>query len=208
MGPMFMTMMVFIIVLFVYGLAGTYIGMGLNYVLYPIMGFNGKMPLITVFVAAIIFPLLSRLVIFFTTDWVGRARDQHTIKHFQKELKDAAQTNNRYKMKKLQEMQPKIMEMQGGGMSLKSMVIPLIIILPIFAWLHYFFATMSAMPVGALPWVYVDLISSKTLFFPNWLLIYMVITFPFYMVLEKGLKLLFWSRESSTSGPHASDDSW
>jgi len=207
MGSMFMPMMVLLIVMVVYRFAADYIGYGMNYVLYPLIGFGGEMPLMTLFAAAMIFPIISRLIIFFTTDWVGQARNRHIMKHYQKELKDATQTNNRYKMKKLQEMQPKIMEMQGAGMSMKTMIIPMLVILPIFAWLRYFLETLSVMPIGALPWAYVNLSSVGTAF-PNWILIYMLITFPFYAVLEKGIKLIFWNKEFSARGTDASRDSW
>lgn len=207
-----MPMIVMLILYMVFIFANEIIGEGLNYVLYPVIGFGGKMPLMTLFTAAMIFPVISRFVMFLTTDYVGRAKNAHINKHFQKELREAIGSNNKYKTKKLREMQPEIQQMQSSGMSMTSMIIPMLVVFPIFMWLRYFFGNLAVMPIAALPWTYVDLFATGTiplgiLAFPNWIIIYSIITFPLYLVLEKGLKLIFWSREEANSS-HASRDSW
>jgi len=187
----FLTIFVFVLALFVMfdQSLRTWLGDVLGVVLNPLIGFNGTMPVVTLFLAGIIMSGLTVVVRHFFTDYVDQAENQKIVGAFNKELRNARVENNKYKMKKLTEQQQKIMKksMDMSTTQMKLMPLTMLIVIPIFAWVAVFIGGLGSAAVVNVPWAMnVDLNGSSLL--PNWVLLYSLISIPFSQVLMRALR--------------------
>ena len=167
-------------------------GMALDPVLTPALGFDYRFPLLTVLLAGMMSITFSTVLRHFTTDWMKLARIQKTQSAFNKEMRDARLKNDAAKLKKLQEKQPEIMKMSLmlSSSQMKLMPITMIIIIPVFTWLWIFMDRLPVITVSV-PWAAkVSLISGDVCFFPNWIVLYSLLSIPFSQVLQRVLKLV------------------
>src|SRR5687767_10787711 len=74
---------------------GRYAGYGME----PLIGFGGKLPVLTILLAGAILVVLSTVVRHFTTDWLDTAKTQASMRHFQREMGKARKEKNTYKIK-------------------------------------------------------------------------------------------------------------
>ncbi len=163
---------------------GNIVGMGLA----PVIGFGGNYPTLTLILAGMTMTGLTIVVRHFFTDYVQQAESQKIVSAFNKELRQARLENNTFKTKKLMEQQPKIMEksMKMTGSQLKLMPVTMLIVVPIFAWVAVFMYHITS-PLIAVPWSYnVDLNALNL--FPNWVLLYSLISIPFGQILSRLLR--------------------
>jgi uncharacterized membrane protein (DUF106 family) len=188
----FFTIFMFILAVFVLfdpvlrDALGNIVGMGLG----PVIGFGGNYPTLTLILAGMVMTGLTIVVRHFFTDYVQQAESQKIVSAFNKELRKARMENNTFKTKKLMEQQPKIMEksMKMTGSQLKLMPVTLLIVIPIFAWVAVFMYQVTS-PLIAVPWSYnVDLNILAMGFFPNWVLLYSLISIPFGQILSRLLR--------------------
>ena len=189
---------------------GGYAGIVLN----PILGFGGKYPVLTILLAGALLVVATTVLRHFTTDWIATARTQAMMRHFQKEMMEARKSNNTYKLKKLQDAQPKMMdasqEMQKK--QLKMMPLTMIVVIPIFAWVSTFLATLDYTWFSA-PWnPAVDMFATNgilpfggpegTSVFPHWILLYMALSIPLGSLINKSLKFFAWKERWEKRHPH------
>lgn len=166
-------------------------GAALNPVLTPAIGLGFNFPLITLFLAGFITATFSTVLRHFTTDWMELARIQKMQSAFNKEMRDARLSNNAPKLKKLQEKQPEIlkMSMKLSSSQMKLMPITMIVIIPVFTWLYLFMSKLSVRTISV-PWAAkVSLVAGDVCFFPNWIILYSLLSIPFSQVLQRVLKL-------------------
>ena len=135
------------------------IGKALNFAFEPAFGFNGQHPVVTLIIAGLIMITLSTIIRTYMTDFVSQARNQKIQSEFNKEMRQARLENNLYKLKKLQEEQPKIMakSMETQSQMMKFMPITMIIIMPIYAWVGFFLCDPYYIPSqyhGDLGWFF------------------------------------------------------
>lgn len=168
------------------------IGLALHPVLFPVIGFNYTLPILTLICAGLLSISFSTILRHFTTDWMELARIQKTQSDFNKALREARLANDTAKVKKLMDKQPEIlrMSMKLSTSQMRVMPITMIFIIPIFTWLWVF---MGRLPVStvSVPWAAnVELTTSPGwCFFPSWLILYSLLTIPFSQVLQRSLKL-------------------
>lgn len=186
----FFTIFMFILAVFVMfdpvlrDALGNIVGMGLG----PVIGFGGNYPALTLILAGIVMTGLTIVVRHFFTDYVQQAESQKIVGAFNKELRKARLDNNTFKTKKLMEQQPKIMEksMKMTGSQLKLMPVTLLIVIPIFAWVAVFMYQVTS-PLIAVPWAFSVDLNALNLF-PNWVLLYSLISIPFGQILSRLLR--------------------
>lgn len=187
----FITIFTFVIAMFVLfdqsirSELGKVIGFGLE----PLVGFGGSMPVVTLFLTGIFMTGLTILVRHFFTDYVKQAESQKIVSAFNKELQKARVENNKYKIKKLTEEQPKIMKksMDQSTTQMKLMPLTMIIVIPIFAWLSVWIIGLGDAAIVNVPWASnVDLRALNV--FPNWVLLYSLISIPFGQFLGRALR--------------------
>jgi len=164
------------------------LGEAVGFVFQPLFGFNYQYPVLTLVITGVIMAALTIIVRHFFTDYVEQAENQKIVSAFNKELQKARLENNTYKTKKLQELQPEILQksMKASSTQLKLMPVTLIIVIPIFAWLSVFMGQVHS-PIIAVPWSYNVNLTANTIF-PNWVLLYSLISIPFGQVLARSLR--------------------
>lgn len=168
------------------------IGRWVGYVLQPVLGFGYHYPVLTIMLAGTLMVLLTTVVRHFTTDWLEQAKFQSYMRAFQKEFAKARKENNTYKMKKLQEEQPKVMQksQQMQTKQLKTMPLTMIIVIPLFAWLFLFLTQLDYWFYSA-PWnPNVDMFATTV--FPHWVLLYMTLSIPLGALTQKAMKYTSW----------------
>ncbi|MEM4264318.1 MAG: EMC3/TMCO1 family protein [Thermoplasmata archaeon] len=170
-------------------------GTAINYALFPIIGFGGSLPVITLLFAGVLMIFFSTILRHFFVDWVEMARNQKIANAFRKELTKARLENNTYKLKKLMDVQQEVMSKSMSGMQTQMKLLPvtMIVIIPIFAWLFVFVTEHIATSTISVPWGPVtDLLGSNV--FPNWILLYSLLTMPFGQVLARVLKYFSFNK--------------
>jgi uncharacterized membrane protein (DUF106 family) len=190
----FITIFIFVfamVVVFDQGLR-TWLGSLVGLALEPLVGFNGTMPVVTLFLTGIIMAGLSVVLRHFFTDYVRQAESQKIVGAFNKELQKARVENNKYKIKKLTDEQPKIMkrsmDMSTGQM--KMMPITMLAIIPIFAWLSVWINGLGPTAVVNLPWALNVELLHNPYWLPNWVLLYSLISIPTGQVLGRTLRFI------------------
>ncbi len=162
--------------------------------LEPLIGFGGRYPVMTLFLAAVIMSLFSNAVTLWHTDLVEQAKVQKIASEFNKELREARMKKQTTKVEKLMKMQPEIMKMQSGTMnsSMKIMAYTFVIFIAVFAWLGTYMHTISY-PIISVPWALdVDLNSIHVMV--SWSLFYFLSSIPFGVAIRSAGKVLILRR--------------
>jgi uncharacterized membrane protein (DUF106 family) len=188
----FITIFIFVFAMFVLFDQGLRLWLGslVGYVLEPLVGFDGTIPVVTLFLTGIIMTGLSVVLRHFFTDYVSQAESQKIVGAFNKELQKARVENNKYKIKKLTEEQPKIlkrsMDMSTGQM--KLMPITMLAIIPIFAWLSVWIHGLGDAAMVNVPWAMNVPLQPSMYLLPNWVLLYSLISIPAGQILGRTLR--------------------
>lgn len=169
-------------------------------VLAPVIGFGGRYPLLTIFLASVVLVVATTAIRHFLTDWTKMARMQEAMRAFSKEMKDARKSNNTYKLKKLGDAQTDLMQLQSQAQmeQMKPMALTMLLVIPIFAWLGAWLASLAI--DGALyfaaPWnpqwnvmERYTWITGNPGWFPRWIVLYSLFGIPFGQIAQRALKL-------------------
>ncbi len=187
----FVTIFVLILAIFILidNSLRTFFGTLVGYALFPVIGFNHQFPVLTLFLAGIIMTGLTVVVRHFFTNYVEQAENQKIVGAFNKELRTARLENNTYKVKKLQEQQQAIMQksMKSSMQQLKLMPATMIIVVPIFAWVAVFMTDLPNALISV-PWSNSVNLNDTSVIFPNWVLLYSLVSIPFSQVLARSLR--------------------
>ncbi len=159
------------------------IGEALNHV-FKYIDFDGKYPVLTLMIAGLIMITLSTVIRSFLSDPISQAKTQHIQSEFNTEMRNARIENNLYKLKKLQEIQPQMMQasMEQSTSMMKLMPVTMLFVIPIYAWIFYFVTyTMSGDTTPLMinmPWGAANLMDNMMGFMPQWIVIYTLISLP------------------------------
>ena len=164
------------------------VGIALNYVLYPLIGFGGNYVVPTLMLAGVIMIGASSVVRALMMDTMEQARNSKIMSAFNAELRQARIENNLYKIRKLTEQQKTMMSktMESSMKMMKTIPITMLIVMPIFAWVWYFLEGLSeGLTIIAVPWAESVNIVSSISFFPIWILVYTLVTIPFGQIISR-----------------------
>jgi uncharacterized membrane protein (DUF106 family) len=186
--PMFIMLMLFMLI-FLNPALLSMIGGAIGAVFYPVIGFEGSLPLLTILFASLIMGLISTLVRHRFINWVEMAKNQKVMSAFNKERRDALMSKNTAKLKKLNELQPEIMKktMKASTSQLKPMMFIMVIMILFFAWLNTFLNFDVAYTTFAVPWNS-DVPLTSAYVFPYWIMIYFLTSLPMGMMFQRVLK--------------------
>lgn len=180
-----------------------------GFILNPIIGFGGRYPLLTIFLASVVLVIATTAIRHFLTDWTKMAKMQEAMRAFSKEMKEARKTNNTYKLKKLTDAQADLMQLQSQAQmeQMKPMALTMLLVIPIFAWLGAWLAGLAAdmprsdgstydflafrAPWNA-EWNIMDpytWITGNPGWFPRWIVLYSLFGIPFGQIAQRALKL-------------------
>lgn len=177
----------------------TLAGTAMGFVLNPIITFDGRYPVLTIIMAGTIMITLSTLVRHFFIDWIKMARIQNTMRAFQKEFNVARRERDTKRINELQKTQKDLMGLQAemSGSQMKPMAYTMLVVIPMFAWLWEFVASLDYSAFST-PWnLRVDMFTTNGVLFgssvlPHWILLYSVLSIPFGQLLQKALKVWSW----------------
>ena len=192
-GNQLITLMAFLFMMYIMITPQLRAGLGtlVGIPLMPLVGFGGHLPMLTLLFAGLLTSLFTIGVRHLFMDWIEQARVQRTSSAFQKEMREARLSNNTYKLKKLQEIQPQMLSqsMKASQKQMKLMPVTMIVVIPIFAWLATFIYADVASTSFSVPWSFnADMKHSNIL--PNWIILYSLLTLPFGQVFTRSLKYL------------------
>lgn len=190
------------IILFNEGLRNL-LGSALGFVLDPVIGFNGASPLLTILLASLFLVVVTTAIRHFMVDWIQMARVQEAMRSFQKEFVQARKDNNTYKIKKLTDAQPEVMQLQAemSTEQMKPMAFTMLLVVPIFAWLGTWVAALvlAGNHVVEVPWDShweLDMLTAPPEskwyllgFLPRWIVLYSLFGIPLGQIAQKVLKL-------------------
>ncbi|MGQ0797544.1 MAG: DUF106 domain-containing protein [Methanobacteriota archaeon] len=174
-------------------------------VLEPIIGFGGRLPVVTVLLAGLLTTTVSSTLRHYFTDWVKQARTQRWLRAWQKERLDAVRKGNKARVEMLVEIQRErqkdLMTLQLDPM--KSTALTLFLFIAIFNWLRTFVDVHVAQAGNlwiAVPWSSNVLLTITDAVFPNWLLLYSLLAIPFGQIVTRVLKYLRFRRRLEELG--------
>lgn len=182
----------------------TAFGNAANVVLWPLIGFNGQLPVLTILLAGILTTTVSSILRDYLTDWVKMARTQKILRALQKERLDAMRKGNQSKIKALTEYQMSInkdlMEVQFAPM--KSMALTMFMFIVLFTWLS--FLVYDILVVRGNQWIAVPWSPNTDLLvayvFPSWILLYSLLALPFGQIVARVLKYIRFRRRLEGMG--------
>jgi len=206
---MLIMLMVTMLMLIVVMTFSDQVGGAMN-VVFQIFNFGYEHPVVTLMVVGVLMITLSTVIRSFMTDMVKQQKNQSESRAFQAELRKARMENNLYKIKKLTEMQQQMMakNMEGMQSMMKTMPLTMVIIIPIFAWLRYFVKLGAGNEIRggirgysgsdgfiqamnpeafniAVPWAQGVPLYDSLWFFPNWMLIYILVSIPIGQLINR-----------------------
>lgn len=168
---------------------------GILNAVFQVIDFGGQFPVVTLMLMGSIMILLSSGLRTLMTDMIEQRKAQEFNSAFQKELRQARMENNRYKLKKLTDMQPQIMAktMESSNQMMKIMPYTMFIVVPIFLWVRYFVdVTVRAADnlFINIPWAMegatggIDLMATIG-FIPAWVLVYSLVSIPLGQIIMR-----------------------
>ncbi|MCK4717911.1 MAG: DUF106 domain-containing protein [Thermoplasmata archaeon] len=168
------------------------LGVTVGAVLYPILGFGSRWPILTILFAGLVMTLVSVLIRHKFMDWVGMAKNQKVMGAFNKELREARLAGDQQRMDKLLKIQKVLMQDQMAQSSnqMKPMVFSMLIIISIFTWIYIFLDGLGN-KTFSIPWASnIHLLRGGPLWqiMPVWILIYSLVSIPLGQVIQKALK--------------------
>ena len=195
-SQLLMLMLLMFVMIFIFGDPNirSMIALSLNSVFYPIIGFGGNYPLLTIFLAGILVVFLSSFFTNLFTDWKAMGKAQEASRAFQKEINKARKEGNTNRVKKLMKMQPQIMKMttESSSKMMKPMLFLFIFIAPIFIWIIHFLGNLDYY-FFTVPWTTGVSLFDKVILMSNWFLVYLLISMVLGQLIRQGLIWISWS---------------
>ncbi len=174
-------------------------------VLYPIIGFGGRYPVLTVLLAGAITTGVSSILRDHYTDWIKMIKSQKTNSAWQKEYREAMRKGNRSQMDKLNKIRQGFMKDQMDVQlnSMKPLAWTFFLFIVLFAWLSVFVNQTLNVFGGqyfAVPWASNVFVNFVPFLFPSWILLYSLLAIPIGQILTRVLKYVRFKRRLAAMG--------
>ncbi len=182
-------------------------------ILYPIIGFGGRYPAITILLAGMLTTSISSILRHYHMDWVKMARNQKVMGAFRKENMEALRKGNQAKINKMKKVQQDLMRenSQVSLNSMKPMLYTFFLFIVLFVWLRVF-VDQTLNGLGnmyiAVPWAPQVYLEYVPLWLPSWILLYSLLAIPIGQVITRVLKYVSFRRKLEAMGlsPKAEPD--
>jgi uncharacterized membrane protein (DUF106 family) len=195
-NQLLLLMLLMFVMLFIFGDPGisSFLAISLDTIFYPIIGFNGSFPVLTLILAGTIVVTLSSFFQNLFTDWKKMGESQEVTKAFQKEMQKARKEGNTNRVNKLMKLQPQIMRRQTEASSgmMKPMFFLFIFIVPIFMWLRFFLGNLEYF-YFTVPWSTHVSLFDRPFLWQAWLWLYLIFSMVFGQIIRQCLKWVSWS---------------
>ncbi len=174
-------------------------------VLYPVIGFGGRFPAITILLAGMLTTSISSILRHYHMDWVKMARNQKVMAAFRKENMEAMRKGNQSKIAKMKKIQQGLMKENSEVSlnSMKPMIYTFFLFIVLFVWLRVFvdqtLITLGNMYI-AVPWAHQVYLEYVPLWLPSWILLYSLLAIPIGQVITRVLKYISFRRKLEAMG--------
>lgn len=173
--------------------------------LMPLIGFGGRLPVITILLAGMLTTTISSILRDRFTDWVKMARTNKTMAAWRKEQMDAVRKGNAAKLEKLKAAQQTFMKDQMAMVyaPYKMMALTMLFFIVLVTWLRYFVETLLYSQGNqwiAVPWSPNVYLPTFVVIMPGWLLLYSLLAIPFSQVVSRLLKYIRFRRRLEEMG--------
>ncbi len=202
-------LMIFLFLLAIVALFDPTMAQGFGFIagviLYPIIGFGGKYPVVTVLLAGAMTTGVSSILRDHYTDWVKMVRFQKVNSSWQREYREALRKGNRSHMDKMNKIRQGFMkdQMDIQLSSMKPLAWTFFLFIVLFAWLNVFVNQTLAIYGGqyfAVPWASNVFVNYVPFLFPSWILMYSLLAIPIGQILTRVLKYLRFKRKLAALG--------
>ena len=166
--------------------------------LYPVIGFGGFYPVITILLAGLLTTTISSVLRHHYTDWIRMMRFQKTSAALRKDQMAAVRKGNQAQIQKFRTIQQNMMKenMDVQFAPMKSMAWTFFLFIVLFTWLS-FFVTGNLLVLGnqyfAVPWS-PSVYFGAYLVLPIWVLLYSLLAIPFSQIVTRLLKYVRFRR--------------
>ena len=200
--------MIFLGLMAVYAFIDPNVGIGFasvaNVVLFPTIGFGGRLPTLTILLAGLLTTTISSVIRDHYTNWVKMARTQKVVRAWSKERFEAMRKGQQTRLSKLMEAQKGFQKDQMEMMSspYKTMAWTYILFIVVFVWLRLFVDITLANGGDqwiAVPWSNHVYLNSAVLL-PSWVLLYSLLAIPFGQIITRVLKYVRFRRRLEEMG--------
>ena len=174
-------------------------------VLYPVIGFGGHFPAITILLAGMLTTSISSILRHYHMDWVKMARNQKVMAAFRKENMDTLRKGNQSKIAKMKKVQQDLMRENSETSlnSMKPMVYTFFLFIVLFVWLRVF-VDQTLNGLGnmhiAVPWASQVYLEYVPFWLPSWILMYSLLAIPIGQVITRVLKYISFRRKLEAMG--------
>ena len=178
------------------------IGLGMDFCLNPVFGFNLQYPLYTIFISGLLMVIATSILRHLYTDWISVGKQSYLQKYVSQKFKEAQ--GNPIKLKKVQELNAEIMKMTSERMNTqtKTMLYTMVFSLLLFMWLIVFMYSKTPVHIISTPWAVEagwSLTGTGSILkfltngqyvgpMPNWVLLYSLFSIPIGQALQSVLK--------------------
>jgi len=169
-------------------------------ILEPLIGFDGRFPVITVLLAGIGLVTFSSAVRHYFINWVDTAEKQYKMKDFNKKFRDARMARNETEIKRLTQKQLEMSkdQMESTFDQMKPMMFTMIFLVATFAFIGAFINDIPGATLSV-PWssnvdMKAALSTSTCCAFSNWMLLYMLVSMSVAQVIQRVFKYYSFSK--------------
>jgi len=202
-------LMIFLFLLALYAIIDQQVGLGFaraaDAVLFPVFGFGGTLPVLTILLAGILTTTIGSIIRDHYTNWVKMARTQKVMSAWRKENMEAMRKGQQTRLAQLKEVQKGFAKDQMDMMSTpyKSTAWTIFLFIVIFTWLRLF-VDVVLQGLGnqwiAVPWSNHVFLNNPGYVFPAWVLLYSLLAIPFGQIVVRVLKYIRFRRRLQAMG--------
>lgn len=188
--------LIFLAIMALYAIFDPSIGRALagaaGIVLFPLIGFGGRYPVITILIGGLLTTTISGVLRHYLTPWVKMARMNKLNQALSKESMDAVRKGNMAKVEKVKAKRMEVMKdfTDIQWVSIKQIGATMLLFIVFYTWLSLFM-TEVLVPAGnvffSVPWSW-NAYYFDAYVLPTWLLLYSLLAIPFGQVLQRVLK--------------------
>src|SRR2546425_8650800 len=202
-------LMIFLFLLALYAIIDPPVGAAFaayaNVVLFPMFGFGGTLPVLTILLAGLLTTTIGSIIRDHYTNWVKMARTQKVMSAWRKEQMEAMRKGQQTRLAQLKEVQKGFAKDQMDMMSTpyKSTAWTIFLFIVIFTWLRLFVDVVLQARGNqwiAVPWSNHVFLNNPSYVFPAWVLLYSLLAIPFGQIVVRVLKYIRFRRRLQAMG--------
>ncbi len=176
-----------------------------GFILFPVIGFGGRYPVITLMIAGMMTTGISSILRDHYTDWIKMIRTQKTQAAWQKALREAMRKGNKAETQKLNKIREGFMkdQMDVQVNSMKPLAWTFFLFIVLFAWLNVFVNATLVATGGqyfAVPWAPDVYVNYVPFLLPSWVLMYSLLALPIGQILTRVLKYVRFRKKLEAMG--------